>query len=76
VTGPYEDENGNMAGPMVDALMMALNNARQQSMQQPRSVVNAAPFNPFGEARPPQRFSSPPSPDLGALMAFLGQKRG
>lgn len=62
LTTPYEDEQGQLSGPMVDAVMQSLGNV-QQAQATPRLRLQARPFNPFGEQRDMQTFgpSSPPT---------------
>ena len=50
LTGPTFDESGQAQGPIVDALLMALNNANR-TQARPRQRLRNTPFDPFAEPR-------------------------
>jgi len=58
-TGPNVDAAGNYTGPVVDAVMMALNQAQRAMNRPQRRLVNASPLNPQGAKRGPQSFARP-----------------
>jgi hypothetical protein len=49
LTGPTQGPSGQLQGPMVEAVMAALGNQRQQAAT-PRMRLQSPSFNPFGES--------------------------
>ena len=72
LTGPYETDEGTLAGPMVDALNMIMGRAHDVTGRT-RQRIQARPFNPFGDLRDVQTFGYSRDPMAGKFSPYTFQ---